>query len=221
MPVYFTQSSRSVKHRRALVCLLGALLPWTVSSAAPATFIHKGADGVTVFSDTPVKNGELTRQSYRINTRPVVAANPCRGLTSTQLDARANALEPEFRKAAREHTVDAALLKAVARAESCFDPRAVSRVGATGLMQLMPITAQEMGVSDVYDQIQNLNGGAKYLARMLTRYSSDTRLALAAYNAGPGNVDRYQGVPPFDETRRYIETVLRLQKHYAARPAQL
>ena len=96
MPVYFTQSSRSVKHRRALVCLLGALLPWTVSSAAPATFIHKGADGVTVFSDTPVKNGELTRQSYRINTRPVVAANPCRGLTSTQLDARANALEPDL-----------------------------------------------------------------------------------------------------------------------------
>jgi len=111
--------------------------------------------------------------------------------------------------------VDPALLKAVARAESCFDPKAESHAGAKGLMQLMPSTAKAMGVSNIFDSNQNLTGGAQYLAAMLARYSSDTHLALAAYNAGPGNVDKYNGVPPFAETRQYIDNVKAFHELYS------
>lgn len=186
----------------------------TTQADAPI-FTYQTDDGVTVFSDSPVDPGNLVRQSYRPTTRPVAAPNPCRGLTRHDLQARGRALDMPISRAAARFSVDEALIKAVARAESCFDPLAVSRAGARGLMQLMPGTAKFMGVSNIHDEIENLNGGAKYLGMMLERYAADTRLALAAYNAGPGNVDRYQGVPPFPETQRYVETVIRYQALYS------
>jgi soluble lytic murein transglycosylase-like protein len=136
-------------------------------------------------------------------------------VSAGQLDAKGRALNAEFQKVATKFSVDPALLKAVARAESCFDPSAVSRAGAKGLMQLMPTTAKAMGVTNILDPQQNLLGGAQYLAAMLARYSSDTHLALAAYNAGPGNVDKYNGVPPFNETRRYIKSVTKFHQDFA------
>ena len=178
-------------------------------------FRSQAADGVVVFSDAPLENGTLVRRSYGGATRPVQPVNPCRGLTPQQLDVRAKSLTQHFDKAAAQFSVDVALIMAVARAESCFDPAAISRAGARGLMQLMPATAQSLGVSNIHDLQQNLQGGAQYLADMLERYA-DTHLALAAYNAGPGNVDKYQGVPPFPETRRYIKSVLRHRVHYEA-----
>jgi soluble lytic murein transglycosylase-like protein len=201
-----------------MACL--ALVPWC-TQADTAHFTQRTADGVTVFSDTPLENGELIRQSYRSSTRPVVSANPCRGLTTSELDTRSSDLDREFAQAASLFSIDIALLKAVARAESCFDPQAISRAGARGLMQLMPRTARELGVTDIHDQTQNLHGGAKYLSQMLQRYAADTRKALAAYNAGPGAVDRYQGIPPFPETHRYIDTVLSFQKHYSGADTRL
>ena len=112
-----------------------------------------------------------------------------------------------IRQAARAQQVDPALVTSVIHVESCFDPQAVSRVGAHGLMQLMPATAADLGVSDRFDPAQNIRGGTRYLAAMLQRFGGDLDLALAAYNAGPGAVERHGGVPPFAETQTYIQRV--------------
>jgi soluble lytic murein transglycosylase-like protein len=107
------------------------------------------------------------------------------------------------------HNIDADLLASVVRAESGGQVRAVSRTGAKGLMQLMPGTATEMGVADAFRPEQNIAGGTAYLDALLTRYHDNVALALAAYNAGPGAVDRYHGVPPYRETQAYVARVIR------------
>ena len=118
-------------------------------------------------------------------------------------------------KYARQYGVDQDLVWAVIRQESGFNPRAVSPKGAMGLMQLMPGTAAMLGVSDAFDVEQNIAGGIKYLERCLNQFNQDVPLALAAYNAGPNNVVKYQGCPPFPETRHYVASIL---KAYAGEP---
>lgn len=107
------------------------------------------------------------------------------------------------------HNIDEDLLASLVKAESGGQVRAVSRTGAQGLMQLMPGTATELGVGDAFEPEQNINGGTAYLDALLTRYHNNIALAVAAYNAGPGAVDRYHGVPPYRETRAYVARVIR------------
>jgi len=110
--------------------------------------------------------------------------------------------------------VDPDLVKAVIRQESGFNPKAVSHVGAQGLMQLMPSTASGLGVTDSFNPAQNVAGGAKYLKNLLNKYDQSVPMALAAYNAGPGAVDKYHGVPPYKETQNYVKNVMKSYRTY-------
>lgn len=131
------------------------------------------------------------------------------GSFSSILDAQSNetTLESIFKEASDTYQIPISLLKAVGKQESNFDPKATSRCGAQGIMQLMPATAAELGVTDAYDAKQNIMGGAKYLSQLLSKYDGNTTLALAAYNAGSNNVAKYGGVPPFKETQDYVVKV--------------
>jgi soluble lytic murein transglycosylase-like protein len=116
--------------------------------------------------------------------------------------------------AARRHRVDPALIKAVILAESKYNPEAISKKGAKGLMQLMPLTAKSLGVADIFDPEDNINGGTRYLKKLLDRFDGDIKLALAAYNAGSRYVKKYGGVPPFLQTKTFIKKVLKYHREY-------
>ncbi len=118
-------------------------------------------------------------------------------------------LDSIFREASEKYDVPIDLLKAVAKAESNFNPDATSHCGAMGIMQLMPSTAESLGVKDAYDPYENIMGGAKLLSQLDKLYDGNTKLMLAGYNAGPGNVEKYDGIPPFEETQNYVATVMR------------
>jgi soluble lytic murein transglycosylase-like protein len=135
---------------------------------------------------------------------PVVAAMA----SATTVPTKAE-MHEMLAHAGAAHHIDADLLASVVRAESGGQVRAVSRTGARGLMQLMPGTASAMGVEDAFRPEQNIAGGTAYLDALLTRYRDNVALALAAYNAGPGAVDKYHGVPPYRETREYVARVIR------------
>ena len=126
-------------------------------------------------------------------------------------------LEPVIRRFSRQHQLHPALIRAIIKTESDFDPRAVSRAGAIGLMQLMPQTAVRLEVRDLYDPEDNVGGGTKYLRQLLDRFRGNLPLALAAYNAGEHVVDRYRSLPPIDETRQYVRKVLRYYRLFLAR----
>ena len=113
-----------------------------------------------------------------------------------------------IQQTATKYGLDPNLLSSVVQQESGGNPGAVSKVGAQGLMQLMPATAASLGVTDPFDPQQNLDAGARYLSQLLSQYNGDTSLALAAYNAGPGNVAKYNGIPPFPETQDYVTNIL-------------
>lgn len=121
--------------------------------------------------------------------------------------------DPIILVASQTHRVPAALVKAVIAAESAFDPAAVSPKGAMGLMQLMPATAKDLGVDEPFEDAQNVHGGTRYLRYLFDRYGDWLR-TLAAYNAGPQAVDRYDGVPPYEETRQYVQRVLSYYRRF-------
>ena len=169
---------------------------------SPAFMAPAGMEPKNPGETTPEMVKEKTGQSSRLPAQ------------ITNLVKRQN-LEIVIEKYARKYGVDKELVWAVIRQESGFNSRAVSPKGAMGLMQLMPGTAAMLGVSDAFDVEQNVAGGIKYLERCLNQFNQDVPLALAAYNAGPDNVVKYQGCPPFPETRQYVASIL---KAYGGEP---
>ena len=161
--------------------------------------------GFTPQTDAPVDTSPVadtfTSSSSSANT---TAANA----TSSGSVSSPENLEEYFKEASETYGVDINLLKAIARQESNFNPSATSSAGAMGVMQLMPSTAKGLGVTNAYDAQENIMGGAKLMAQNLKKYNGDVSLALAAYNAGSGKVDKYGGIPPFKETQNYVKKVL-------------
>ena len=147
---------------------------------------------------------------------PVAGATTGTGAAAGPLNTPFSA---EIQAAAQKHGVDPALLTALVRQESNFNPTAGSPAGARGLTQLMPGTAASLGVTDVNDPVQALDGGAKYLKQQLDAFNGDERLALAAYNAGPGAVQKFGGIPPYAETQNYVKKVLAYAEEYRAAAA--
>lgn len=139
-------------------------------------------------------------------------ANPGVNFGTVRLNTQA--YHAEIAAAAREFGVEEAVVRAVIHAESAFNPAALSRAGAQGLMQLMPATARRFGVSDAYDASQNIRGGVQYLSWLLRRFNGDLTLAAAGYNAGEGAVARHGGVPPYSETQYYVKRVAQLADRY-------
>jgi soluble lytic murein transglycosylase-like protein len=144
------------------------------------------------------------------------AGTAAQASTAQGLPAAAQQYLPQVQQAAARYGVDPALIEAVIQQESGWNPQATSASGAAGLMQLMPATARGLGVSDPYDPAQSIDAGARYLRGQLDRYHGDVRLALAAYNAGPGAVAQYGGVPPYPETQNYVAAVLQNMQRFGS-----
>ncbi len=174
-------------------------------------------DGVRHFSSRAPGRGagasEMRTIAYSyIETCYACAVNP--GVSFATVRLNTSAYQAEIASAAREFGVEEAIVRAIIHAESAYNPSALSRAGAQGLMQLMPATARRFGVADSYDAGQNIRGGVQYLAWLLKRFNGDLTLAAAGYNAGEGAVDRYRGVPPYSETQRYVQRVGMLAERY-------
>jgi soluble lytic murein transglycosylase-like protein len=186
------------------------VLVFALPANARDLYTYVAPDGTAVLTDSPDHGG-----FERWWSDPEPGAHLPNGVPMPRLERITNldTFDAWFLEAAAEEGVPAELLKAVAVAESRMNPGAVSRAGAKGLMQILPSTGRSLGVRDLFDPHESIRGGAAYLARQVSRFGSYPK-ALAAYNAGPGAVEKYGGVPPFDETRTYVARVMGLYEHF-------
>ncbi len=192
--------------------LAGLCFGLTAPPADAKVFVYRDVSGALHFSTAPVVPTEEVR--FRLAS----TAWPKTRWLATRLGPVGGPRRERFNgiihAAAVRHRVDSNLIKAVIRVESDFQPHAVSPKGALGLMQLMPGTARMLKVRRAFDPNANVDGGVRHLRYLIGRYSGDLKLALAAYNAGEGAVDRYNGIPPYQETREYVRRVLRYRDVY-------
>lgn len=199
----------------------GSVSPDAVDAAAIMQFRNTLASHIV--APVPDEDFSLGAPQSTYNTTipaaapgtPSVNADDTSALTETLSDifnvgalTCSDELNSYFKEASNLYGIESKLLKAIARTESNFNPNCTSSAGAMGIMQMMPETAKNCGVSDPYNARESILGGANYFSQMLNRYNGNIALALAAYNAGPGNVDKYNGIPPFEETQNYVQKVL-------------
>lgn len=195
-----------------------------VRMATSTTYSYLDANGVRNYSNQRPKgvaNVSVNRIEYpifEIDTCYACGAQPSVNFSRTKLNTAA--YKAEIAAASAAYGVEEAIVRAIIHAESAYRSNALSRVGAQGLMQLMPATARRFGVTDAFDPAQNIRGGVQYLAWLLKRFNGDLTLASAGYNAGEGAVDRYKGVPPYSETQRYVQRVRLLADRYRSGHSQ-
>lgn len=196
-----------LRHALAAAFVLAATASPSVSADGP-TYKYRDSDGTVWLTDRPASGAQLPEMEFiGYHGRPPARVS-CLGLSEGERRARADAIATPLAEYAERFDVEYELARAIVAVESCFDPKAVSRVGAQGLMQLMPTTAEALGVRDSFDVHENLRAGIQYFQQLHDRYNGDIVLALAAYNAGPGAVDRHGGIPPYRETENYVDRVL-------------
>ncbi|CAD5110611.1 lytic transglycosylase domain-containing protein [Zestomonas carbonaria] len=189
---------------RKAAILLGSIA-LTAMQASADIYVSVAGDGTITLSNIP-RAGRTYTQVFR---EPPMPRSPAESARQATLVAGAQPYAQEVAAAAAAHDLPEALLHAVIDTESRYDPNALSPKGAAGLMQLMPATAREMGVEDVWNPASNIRGGARYLKRLMRMFDDDLSLALAAYNAGPGTVRNLgRVIPPHPETQRYVPRVL-------------
>jgi len=193
--------------------VFGMMALWGLGSTAQADiFVYQLPGGARIVTDHP-----LTSRDYKL-VRHSKTSKGAGTLVSSRKIALAvvdtSSYDRLIKRMARTHQVDAALIKAVMHVESAFNPHAVSDKGAQGLMQVMPETGQRYGADDLFDPVQNVRAGVMYLKDLQKMFKNNTRLVLAAYNAGENAVLRYRGVPPYDETRGYVVKVGKMHRRY-------
>jgi hypothetical protein len=207
MKSFMVKNMAWCKWKRATGVTLGLLLARQladVSLSSADVYVYRDNRGIVHFTNVP------TKPVYRPFLLLQRYMGRLRGKESVKFDQLIAA-------ACRRYGVEFALVKAVIKAESAFDPSALSPAGARGLMQLMPATAAQHGISDVHNPQSNIEGGVRHLRLLLNRFRGDLSLALAAYNAGPEAVDRYNGIPPYAETQTYVQRVLQYRESYRRR----
>jgi len=181
------------------IVVAALLLMMNPSSATADIYRYIDENGVMHFTNAP------TSSKFKLFMRE-------RKAFISKLDS--NQFDPIIADASKKYGLEAPLIKAVIKAESDFDPNAISHKGARGLMQIMPMNYRLLNVENPFDPHQSIDAGARYLRDMMDRYNGKLNLSLAAYNAGPGAVDRHGGVPPYQETEEYIERVMRYYQRY-------
>ncbi len=193
----------SIGTKAGNVWLYGAIALWVhllSSSTSADIYKYVDSDGVVHYTNVPTSSKFVWVMHETGKTKPP------RSLVTSFDDI--------IKEASFLYDVEESLVKAIIKVESDFDPYAVSEDGARGLMQLMPETARLMGVRDVHDSYENILGGVKYLKYLLKKFNGNIQLALAAYNAGERRVKKYMAIPPFDETKRFVERVLHYYRKY-------
>jgi soluble lytic murein transglycosylase-like protein len=194
------------KRKPLLWLLLGVIISYIQSdSLSERQGLTQSADTKSVVVLEEVTSAPMVKEAGSEQVHPLSSVNPRK---------KDELFHPIIDEVACRHEIDPALVKAIIMAESSYNPRAISKKGAKGLMQLMPLTAKYYGVEDAFDPKNNIRAGVAYFRTLLNQFNGDERLALAAYNAGSKRVRQYKGVPPFETTQRYIEKVFAYYETY-------
>lgn len=197
----------------ATLCLLGlALIAAPPALGSGTVYEFTDSKGIRNFTNLAPPSGVKARVVFKY----CPACDPTSKVDWRQIRLNRDAYNADIRRIAQAHSVDEALVRAVIHAESAFNPNALSSAGAQGLMQLMPATGRQYGVTDPWDPIQNIEGGVRYLRFLLDFFDGDTQLATASYNAGENAVLRFSGIPPYAETQVYVQRVGVLYERYQA-----
>ncbi len=197
-----------------LLIVITSSLAFSVTAHAESMYIKKSNDGQILLTNRSEPSGNFNKFTKTVKvthykkSKMYDGSGDSYGSSSASSSGSRNSYDSYIRASAQRHGVDPGLIKAMMHSESAFNPNARSPVGAQGLMQLMPATARRFKVSNPWNPADNIEGSAKYIAWLMKRFNNNVEFAVAGYNAGEGNVDKYNGIPPFKETRNYVKNVM-------------